>query len=154
MISYGLNPPLLLTLMCFRLGILNEDLADWFGIAPSTCSSVFKTWIRLLSETLGKALVQWLPKESIMENILKALKKAGYSNVRVVIDCSEVFIERPKSLKSQAETWSDYISHTIPSNFWLVSLQHAALRASDRFILMVLIWQGISNSRGTYDEVL
>ena len=68
--------------MRIRLGILNEDLADRFGIAPSTCSSIFK------------ALVQWLPKESIMENMRKAFKKAGYGNVRVVIDCTEVFIER------------------------------------------------------------
>ena len=54
--------------------------------------------------------MQWLPKESIMENMPKAFKKAGYGNVRVVIDCSEVFIERSKSLKTQAGLT---ISHTI-----------------------------------------
>ena len=39
----------LLTLMRLRLGLLNEDLADRFGITPSICSNTFTTWIRLVS---------------------------------------------------------------------------------------------------------
>ena len=38
----------LLTLMKLRLGLLNEDLADRFGISPAICSSTFTIWIRLL----------------------------------------------------------------------------------------------------------
>ena len=149
----------LLTLMRIRLGILNEDLADRFGIAPSTCSSIFKTWIRFLSDTLGKALVQWLPKESIMENMPKAFKKAGYGNVRVVIDCSEVFIERSKSLKTQAETWSDYKSHNTvkflvgisPTGFITFLSSCYGGRASDRFICQD---SNFYDGLDLYDEVM
>ena len=62
------------------------------------------------SGTVGK-LVTWLPLESIQENMPKIYRKAGYGKVRVIIDCSEVFIERSKSLNVQALTWSDYKSH-------------------------------------------
>ena len=101
---------LLLTLMRLRLGLLNENLADRFGISVDTCSETFKTWIQFLSLTIG-SLVKWLPKESILENLPKIFRKAGYGSTRVIIDCIEVFIERPKSLDAQAVTWSDYKSH-------------------------------------------
>lgn len=128
-------------LMRLRLGILNEDLADRFGISTTTCSDTFKTWIRFLNESIG-VLVAWLPKEAIMENMPKVYKKAGHSNLRVVIDCAEVFIERPKSLESQAATWSDYKSHNTikfligisPAGFITFISDAYGGRASDKFI--------------------
>ena len=101
---------LLMTLMRIRLGLLNEDLADRFCISPATCSNTFKTYIRLLANTLGE-LVKWLPLEAVRENMPKLFRKAGYGKVRVMIDCTEVFIERSKNLNSQAASWSDYKSH-------------------------------------------
>ena len=51
----------LLVLMRLCLGLMNEDVADRFCISPTHCSNIFKTWIRLLSKTVGK-LVAWIPK--------------------------------------------------------------------------------------------
>ena len=99
----------LLTLMRLRLGLLNEDLADRFGISTITCSNIFKTWIRFLAQTLGK-LVAWLLKENNIENMPKIFCKAGHSRLKVIIDCSEAFIERPKSVNVQAATWSDSLT--------------------------------------------
>ena len=96
--------------MRLRLGLLNEDLADRFGISTTMCSNIFKTWIRFIAQTLGK-LVAWLTKQNIMKNMPKIFCKAGHSRLRVIIDCSEVFIERPKSVNVQAAPWSDYKSH-------------------------------------------
>ena len=111
----------LLTLMRLRQGLLNEDLADCFGISPATCSETFKTLVRLLSMTICQ-FVKWLPKEVVLQNMPKIFKKAGHDNVRVIIDCSEIFIERPKSLEAQAVTWSDY-KHKNTLNFfnWHIS---------------------------------
>ena len=77
----------LLTLMRLRLGLLNEDLADRFGISTTVCSNTFITMIRLLAKLLGKALVVWLPREPIYEHMPKSFKKAGHSKCRVIIDC-------------------------------------------------------------------
>ncbi|XP_066910973.1 uncharacterized protein [Clytia hemisphaerica] len=131
----------LLTLMKLRLGLLTEDLADRFQISVGTCSETIKTWIRFLAETLG-TLVKWVPKEAVMENMPKQFKKAGCGNVRVIIDCSEIFIERPKNLEAQAVTWSDYKSHNTlkfligitPTGFISFLSECYGGRASDKFI--------------------
>ena len=100
-----------LTLMRLRLGISNEDLADRFGVSPTTCSTTFKTWILLLRILLGDALVKWLPREAIRDHLPDIYRKAGHHNLRCIIDCTELFVERPKALDLQAQTWSDYKSH-------------------------------------------
>jgi len=149
---------LLLTLMRLRLGLLNEDLADRFGISPATCSETFKTWISFLSMTIGN-FVQWLPKESVQENMPKSFKKAGYGKVRVIIDCSEIFIERPKSLEIQAVTWSDYKSHNTikfligisPTGYITFLSDCYGGRASDRFICKDSCFYDLLD---TYDEVM
>ena len=82
----------LLTLTRLRLSLLNEDLADRFNISTTVCSNTFTTWIRLLSKVLGDALVVWIPREAIRENLPEVLKKTGHYKCRVIIDCSEVFI--------------------------------------------------------------
>ena len=50
---------LLFTLLCLRLGLLNEDLAERFGVSPTLCSYIFTTWIKLLSRFFGKELAVW-----------------------------------------------------------------------------------------------
>ena len=84
---------LLLTLMRLRLRILHEDLADGFCISTALCSQTFTTWIRLLPQLLGHALAVWLPIEAIQQNLANVFRKAGYSNCRVILDCTEAFIE-------------------------------------------------------------
>ena len=67
----------LLILMRLRLGLLNEDLAERFGVSPTLCSIIFTTWIKLSSEVLGKALVVWPPKVSIREHVPEIIPKSG-----------------------------------------------------------------------------
>ena len=84
-----------LVLLRLRLALTNELIAD--------C-----TWIKFLAEELHP-LVYWPGKEKIMQNLPKPLK--NYSNLRCTIDCSEVFIDRPRHLQLQALAWSDYKKH-------------------------------------------
>ena len=101
---------LLLVLMKLRLGLLNEDLADRFQISVGTCSSIFCTLVKFLSQFFGDALITWLPKEVVRSNLPVVFAEKN-KNVRCIIDCSEVYIERPKSVDIQAATWSDYKQH-------------------------------------------
>ena len=93
------------------LGILNEDLTDRFGVSPTTCSTTFKTWIRLLRILLGDALVKWLPREAIRDHLPDTYRKAGHLNLRYIIDCIELFVERPKALDLEDQNWSDCKNH-------------------------------------------
>ena len=132
----------LMVLMRLRLGLMNEDLADRFGISTSSASNIFTTWINLLSKVLGHCMLTWLPKESVQENLPAIFRKAGHAKTRCIIDCTEVFIERPKSLHAQAATWSDYKSHNTfkfliaisPTGFITFVSSCYGGRASDKFI--------------------
>ena len=89
---------------------MNEDLADRFFISPGTCSMIFSTWVKLLSTLIGNASIVWLQRDTIYQN-LPDVFKGKHAKTRCIIDCSEVYIERPKSLDDQAATWSDYKQH-------------------------------------------
>ena len=104
----SLQDEFLLTLMRLRLNLLNTHLADCFDISTGLCSQIFTTWIKILSKILGDALIVWLPKECVRQNLPTCFRTQGYSKCRIIIDCSEVFIERPKSLELQYITWSEY----------------------------------------------
>ena len=100
-----------------------------------------KHGFRFLAQTLGK-LVAWLPKENIMENMPKVFRKAGHSRLKVIIGCSEVFIERPKSVNVQAATWSNYKARntvkfligTSPTGYVTFLSECYSGRSSDKFI--------------------
>ena len=102
----------LLPLMKLRLGLLNEDLADRFGISPAICSSTFTTWIRLLRILLGDALVKWIPREAIRYNLPKVFKDTNHLKIRYIIYCTEGYIERLKHVHLQAATWCDCKHHS------------------------------------------
>ena len=134
----------LLVLMRLRLGLLNEDLADRFQISSATCSRIFSTWIRFLSRLLGNALIVWLPREVIRTN-LPDVFQGCHSKARCIIDCTEIFIERPKAVDIQAATWSEYKQHNTvkfligiaPSGFVTYLSDGYGGRTSDRYICQV-----------------
>ena len=120
---------------------MNEDLADRFKISQSTCSSIFATWIKILRTMLGDALLVWLPRDIIFGNLPTMFLKK-YSKTRCIIDCFEIFIERPKSLDLQAATWSDYRKHNTmkfliaisPTGYIMFISDCYGGRATDQFI--------------------
>lgn len=95
-------------LMRLRLGLLVEDVADRFGVSCSTYSRIFVTWIQVLAVNLKK-IFPWPSKELVASHTPAAFKK--YPNTRVIIDCTEFFIQRPTSLHSQSLTFSHYKHH-------------------------------------------
>ena len=46
-----------------------------------------------MGRILEGALVVWLPRESIRDNLPEKFVKTGHSKCRIIIDCAEVFIE-------------------------------------------------------------
>ena len=64
--------------MRLRLGSLNEDLIERFGVSPTLFSYIFTIWIKLLRKVLGKALVLWPPRESLREHLPEIFFKSGY----------------------------------------------------------------------------
>ena len=88
-----------------RKGFDAKFLADTFGINFSEVSRIYNTWIIFLSQELP-FLVPWPSRSELQKCLPKRLKK--FKNVRVIIYCLELFIQKPKVPSSQKITWSNY----------------------------------------------
>ena len=65
------------------------------------------TWINLLYVEL-RDLFPFPTQELIRKNIPQEF--AQYVT-RIILDCTEPFIQRPSAMLTQSETWSDYKHH-------------------------------------------
>ena len=95
-----------MTLVRLRLGLLELDLANRFGVSQSTVSRITLTWINLLYHSF-KAIERFPPWNVVRKYMPEVFKKE-YPNTRIIIDATEFFIERPSSLLNQACTFSNY----------------------------------------------
>lgn len=102
----SLEEELLMTLMKLRLGTINGMLGDMFGVSNTTVSQIINTWVKFLADEL-RPLILWPSKEAIACSFPKSLP-SKYRNLRCTIDCTEIFIEKPRNFELQALTWSDY----------------------------------------------
>ena len=101
---------ILLTLMRLRLNLRLEDLSYRFGTSISTTNDVFHRWIDIMHHHL-KFLIKWPTQETCRAN-MPQIFKALYPHTRCIIDCSEIFSERPCSYQARAQTYSNYKKHS------------------------------------------
>ena len=107
--SLTLEQEFLLTLMRLRLGPLNGDLTNCFKVSSSLVSSIFTTWIKLMSLEL-KWLINW-SQHHIIRRHLPSMFKKFYPQCCIIINCSELFIETPSSFDIAAACWSNCKHH-------------------------------------------
>ena len=94
-----------LTLVRTRKGFDVKFLADTLGINPSQVSRIYNTWVTFLSQELS-FLVPWPSRSELRKSLPRRFK--NFQNVRIIIDCLELFIQKPKVPASQKMTWSSY----------------------------------------------
>ncbi|XP_055999749.1 uncharacterized protein LOC125663999 [Ostrea edulis] len=99
---------LLAVLMRNRLGLFVQDIAERFCIAPSTFSKYYTTWLCLLHKEL-KFLNPFPAKDVVQRTMPSQFKKIP--NTRIIIDCTEIFIQKSSSLTNQSLTFSNYKNH-------------------------------------------
>ena len=101
-----LNEDFILTLVRLRLGLLTNLLSDLFGISTASVSKTFRAWICFLGKILKYTLLIWPSKQQISSNLPKSFKK--FPSVRIIIYCTEIYIEKPTTPSAQRATWSNY----------------------------------------------
>ncbi|XP_037558073.1 uncharacterized protein LOC119435229 isoform X2 [Dermacentor silvarum] len=101
---------LVLTLVRLRLGVPLQDLAYRFEVSQATATRVVNRWIAAMHVRL-KQLVDWPSREQLQQTMPMAFRKAFGTSVAVIIDCFEIFIERPSSMLPRSQTWSRYKHH-------------------------------------------
>nr|XP_002732168.1 PREDICTED: uncharacterized protein LOC100375462 [Saccoglossus kowalevskii] len=100
----------MLTLMRLRLNLSVQFLAYEFSISPASVSRIITSVINVMY-IRTKPFVFWPDRETLKMTMPMQFKQHCGSRCAVIIDCFEVFIERPSNLKARAETWSSYKHH-------------------------------------------
>ena len=98
-----------LVMVRLRLGLGEVDLAQRFKVSQSTVSRTIITWLNLMYHKFHQLPV-WLSRHKITKLMPPCFKK-WYPSTRIIIDCTEFFINTPSSLTRQSSTWSAYKHH-------------------------------------------
>ena len=101
---------LFLVLCRLRNGLHIQDLAYRFNIKQQSVSLIFNSVIHYMYLKLG-SLSYWPHRDVIIDNMPKQYRDA-FPTCLAIIDCTEIRIEKPTSLKSQSQCYSDYKSTT------------------------------------------
>ena len=56
-------------------------------------------------------LIVWPSRDALRKTMPMPFRKYFGTKCAVIIDCFEIFIDRPTNLKARAETWSSYKHH-------------------------------------------
>ncbi|XP_045200154.2 uncharacterized protein LOC123554226 isoform X2 [Mercenaria mercenaria] len=104
----SLKDEFFMVLIRLKVGLFVKDIADRFEISVSQFSKIFTTWINFLHHELP-LLFPFPSQEKIRQNMPDSFKQ--YPTTRIILDCTEVFVEIPSSMTSQSQTWSNYKHH-------------------------------------------
>ena len=99
-----------MTLMKLRLGLLNQDLGYRFEITDGSVSRLFLNMMDILFVWL-KPLIKWPSRQVLLDSTPMCFRKHFGRKVIIIIDCFELFIDRPKNLLARAQTYSVYKHH-------------------------------------------
>ena len=99
-----------MVLMKLRLNIPFQELAYRFQVSLSTVSRIFCSWLTTMDSRLSP-LIYWPDRDQLRETMPMCFQQAFGKKVTVVIDCFEVFIDRPSNLLARAQTFSTYKHH-------------------------------------------
>ena len=95
--------------MRLRLSLSVQDLGYRFGIHKSTVSRIFSSVLAVLFVRL-KFLIVW-PSRDVLRKTLPMDFRKHCPKCVVIIDCFEIFIDRPTDLLARAQTYSSYKHH-------------------------------------------
>ena len=93
MIKLSLNTPI-------------EDLGYRFRVSTSTVSRILFKWLRQMDIRM-KDLIHWPDRDALQKTMPVCFQESFGKKVAIIIDCFEIFIERPSSLEARAATWSN-----------------------------------------------
>ena len=103
---------------------LMESLSYHFGLTVPRVTKVFEKWINATFTCL-KFLIIW-PSQEVAYANMPLIFKDPYPCTRCIIDCSEIFTERPYLYQARAHTCSVYKKHNTVK-FLIGIIPHGAI---------------------------
>ena len=102
----------IIVLMKLRLNVPLQDRAYRFVVLISTIPRIFFHLIVVMDKRLFP-FVYWPDRYQLCKTMPQCFQDAFGKKTTVVIDCFEVFIERPSNLLTRAKTFSSFKHHNI-----------------------------------------
>ena len=97
---------LFLTLCKLRHDFPESDLATRFHVSQPTISRIFQTWVLCLCYSFQEINI-W-PSKDHVNKYMPDVFKSAYPSMRVIIDATELPLEKTSNPDVQAATWSSY----------------------------------------------
>lgn len=101
---------LLMTLMKLRMDLRNFDLAERFKCSVATVSNIVRTWILAMHEIFFLQLMNDIPSRRQNKKSSPTVFKE-FPNCRIVLDCTEMFTDKPQKMIQQKSVYSPYKHH-------------------------------------------
>ena len=95
------------TLQKLRSNTPLQGLAYQFGVSKATVSRIISRWLVQMDLRL-QDLIIWPDRDNLQKTMPICFQESFGKKVAVIIDCFEIFIDRPSNLKARASTWSNY----------------------------------------------
>ena len=92
-----------------RLGFTLQHTSWLFNTPKSTVSRYLITWSNYIYFKLGSVPI-WPSKQDLQESMPQCFRDT-YPSTKVIIDCTELFCQRPSSLTIQSSLFSHYKHH-------------------------------------------
>lgn len=93
-----------------RLGLFDDDIAFWFGVHSTTVSRNFHKILDVMFVKTAH-LIAW-PDRDVLHLTMPMSFQKFFTKCCVIIDCTEIFMERPSDLLVRAQVWSNYKHHS------------------------------------------
>ncbi|XP_071571572.1 uncharacterized protein [Temnothorax nylanderi] len=99
----------MLTFIKLKQNISFAFLATLFNCySVRTCQRIFVNMIRVLRACFDSC-IHWPSKQEILRNIPNCF--LPFPDIRIILDCTEILLQKPKSVCCQAITYSNYKSN-------------------------------------------
>lgn len=127
----SLSTQLFLVLCKLRNNFDMIDLGFRFSVSQQDISVLFSDWMNYMFFRLGE-LPLW-PARDTVQSLMPTEFKTRYPTTMCMIDCTEIKIQKPKSLVNQSATYSDYKSSNTVKGLVAVDPRGSLLFASMLF---------------------
>ena len=101
---------MLLCLIRLRMNYLFKDLAYQLNISVATVQRSFHSVLDVLYQRLS-FLIRWPERDGLRKTMPMCFRALYQDKVAVIIDCFELFTEKPSGALNQVQTYSKYKHH-------------------------------------------
>ena len=100
----------IMELMKLRLDVPHLDLVYRFDVSRPVVTRVISAWLVIMDVRLSP-LISWSTCDALHKTMPQCFVDSFGYKTTVIIDCFEIFIDRPTNLMARAQTFSNYKHH-------------------------------------------